>query len=103
MRPGTREDVQSTIRISTLIFTEPWGRDHRVVVHELRDAYEQARKIGNLEWAAHAAHLHCGGALWCGYPLAELFDRMTDFTERIRRMGFMRTDRIFRTPIRCMP
>ncbi|TVQ23535.1 MAG: hypothetical protein EA383_13830 [Spirochaetaceae bacterium] len=93
MKTGTREDVRSTVTISTLIFTEPWGRDHRAVVRELRGAHEHASKIGNLEWAAHAAHLHCGGSLWCGYPLAELFDLMTEYTERIRRMGFLRTVR----------
>ena len=89
------ETTRTTIEIATLIFSEPWGRDYHEVYRELGSLHNDAVRAGNHEWAAHAAQLHCMGALLAGEPLPALYPEMNVFLNRIRDLGIERTARAF--------
>jgi predicted ATPase len=67
-------------------FIKPWKEHYAKLLGNLEEAIGMGIENGSLEDAAHCAYIYCSGGFRVGWKLPELHDKMTLYSELIRKI-----------------
>lgn len=67
-------------------FIKPWKEHYAKLLGNVEDAIGIGIENGSLEDAAHCAYIYCSGGFRVGWKLPELHDKMTQYSELIRKI-----------------